>query len=813
MLAAMFATPPGLRVYDDSFVVSCARSLGLHLDTAAAMQTVRAALSRRSPPTEGAPFGDGELKRWRAVRGWQVDPVRPRLGFAKAACRLLQFPDAIASDVAAFIDSCADEKLWREVWSTVSNTVKRIGSRMGAFWRNCVNCDLLLGFWGEADPMSEYRDVKAWVGVHKVHSWEGSEEAFMQAFESGVDAFLAKGHFKVFDESVSAWSSDPGNWGTSGSTRSKANVTVTDDDGTHGVRRSKWTAALTYSADEVEHMILKDAGWQKPRVIQKQEAGKVRYVVSSDDVLYLRMAYVSSWLERGLSGHPNCSLFWTSEQLDNWREARIAQASAASHWFLPIDQSHFDWNVNYPMIDAVLAKISALVDTHATIPDPGIVMSLIRRTATKNVRVPTSVADVVGRSGLLSGWRWTALIGSIVNFATCYALAALSGVTDMPEFVVQGDDVSSRWSSGVDALTWFSSWQKAGFEVNPAKTFLARDRDEYLRVVTTAEGANGYAARVLPSLMYRKPWLSEPPKGDSRAHETVKNWCLFYSRSCEWSSRRIPEPIGTADAESSWFSESRPIHPSPKDIRVWEVMVRDVEGLTGWSRAAVHSWLSTDATLGAGGLGTLASGLTTYWLSTPGRPRVDYVLRGTASVRGRYDALVGSTTAASIVGSAAANVVYAKPREQRRRHVVAHPADFTFLETDITSPPPAMPVWNDLVPRFGRGEFLSEIFGRANGVETSVLLDRYCAAPASAIYLRNKLGKHLWVDWISGGKPFSGAYAPFVSQSAVSRAYTNCMWSAIRRTRTKRIDSLVLTSLSLACSRFVRSWAWATIRQ
>jgi hypothetical protein len=149
--------------------------------------------------------------------------------------------------------------------------------------------------------------------------------------------------------------------------------------------------------------------------------------------------------------------------------------------------------------------------------------------------------------GLLSGLRWTALMGTIYNYAILYVarqyLSKVLGVQPViRKIVAQGDDDDIEVSGCKIAVGLIKAYEQMSVPINTKKFFVDTRRHEYLRKIGVVDelGARvtGYPARAVNSLLWRNPVNSEPPKGKKRIEEQVKQWMVMSSRGCVYARVR-----------------------------------------------------------------------------------------------------------------------------------------------------------------------------------------------------------------------------------------------------------------------------------
>lgn len=249
--------------------------------------------------------------------------------------------------------------------------------------------------------------------------------------------------------------------------------------------------------------------------ITKSELGKIRIAVSSDLETYL----LQTWVTRLLGG---CYLQWpgsTVEEDPNTETNRVLEMLelARLQFGLPFDYAGFD---HQPTLNEVLVIVDLLLQMAQTnVPaahqeDFDAVCSAIRRGFRNSVLItrPPNSSTFPVTGGVMSGLRWTSLIGNAWN--TVVTTLAVQVVTTL-----MGTSPSvKRWIRGDDSAIYGPTWStvtgvKMGYDalgvLSSSGKFSALPRNmEFLRV-WYRDRAYGYAARALPGLTQRKPWTAE----------------------------------------------------------------------------------------------------------------------------------------------------------------------------------------------------------------------------------------------------------------------------------------------------------------
>lgn len=411
----------------------------------------------------------------------------------------------------------------------------------GDKWKFYVDIDMLRDY-DKITPESENEFIKTvydWVaGPQPKHAFYGSEALFLKSFEAGVNDFLSRAPrtAEFTPLTIKQFSADPAFWARSGtSTGDRLELVV--DGKVRKARKSKWATALAASPESIAARIRRDTQMSNV-VIGKRERKKVRPVIAGDLDLYLKMAYVSHVLDPLLAGHPNSTLFMSgSQQYDLW--VRMAQMTSDDTVKMPIDQEEFDHQATIRFLDICDKAITKLIKTVALPWDVRMDLLYVMRLITKNRRSgPVRVFNRIFMytKGVLSGWAWTALYDTLINWGELYAIrkhvAEKTGFEPIMEGTnVQGDDVMPQLVNYSSAVLVWAGYKEADFKVNPYKFWIATNSHEYLRQVAQPGRIGGYPARTVPALVWRNPVSREELRGEERIRELTTSWLQAYSRA------------------------------------------------------------------------------------------------------------------------------------------------------------------------------------------------------------------------------------------------------------------------------------------
>lgn len=463
-------------------------------------------------------------------------------------------------------------------------------------WKDMTDLHTLGGYAAGADSEAFIAGVREWVGPDKVHALPDakgrmSAKHFVHLFEKGCDEFWdhAPGVAQANTEAVGleTFSEQFGYWANSGSSTTKDRVNYEwrekGERKTGRVKKNKENAAAVLSAEHVRDAIRARSIKQALRAIPKREhTGKVRPVMAGDDYMYLQQSFVSNtWLEAALKGHPWSTLWKSKRELIAMWEMMADQCASGEGVKMPLDQSHFDWQPNKDMWKAWFRSLIRFMRRSDTREGHEERLSSVFKIRDEIVEGRYSIrieiggtitfVNVEGRK-LLSGWRWTSLVGTSFNIGMVLAMRAQAlmlgcSATQLIDFIGTGDDdklLTQTWGYGVLIA---GLYETANFEVHPLKFFMDRKRDEFLRQVAEPGLVAGYLSRIINSILWRNPISRDPPRGMLRAEEQASTWNTAAGRGASPIKVRhhMVIDIGKSNGGLGYESVMRVLH-TPKAL-------------------------------------------------------------------------------------------------------------------------------------------------------------------------------------------------------------------------------------------------------
>jgi hypothetical protein len=652
----------------------------------------------------------------------------------------------------------------RKTLKSMGDLAKKYGEILfPGWWKWLVNWETLEGYV----PLREVEDftdeLREWVEgdiLHTTLPLKGAspEGQFLDDLRSGIDQFLQQApsiaRANQTAPTIERYVTEIGYSARSGSSQVQESVSYLDRDGIwRKAKKTKWRAALALPPDRIRRVLREKRSHvlvQENKAIQKREAGKVRAVVNADDPSFWAMDYVSWWLETALAGHPWSTLFMSKRQLVTMWDELARGVEFETGVKLPLDQSHFDWQQNKRMLGVLIASIRAFIKLNADIRVRDDLLQAVWVVEqfivvnTGKLRVGKTTLRIT--KGVMSGWRWTALMDTLFNWGEFHAAKELSRRWGLPTRVfsahAQGDDDQLTVGSWGEAASIVLAYQAMNFDINPSKFFVSVRRDEFLRQVCVAGDVSGYPVRTVLGILWRNPVSRDPPSGVLRASEQASQWNLLVGRG---ASKRA----------------------------VLHHMRSDIANANNLSRSEVDALLQTPRCFG--GLGMFDPRGTNDWLELqPGRIETTAHVR-IADVRSLDSELqrwVESGLPATkewAVGELSGNLELPRARKEViPGGVVPHTAirQYTWEPTGGGAVPLRAHMRAELPRTLGDAALRLAIRHRMwDWIETQ-WMDSSLLAVSERI--RSNGGRRIWIDWLEGKLPFAAPLVWGWSQLAVS---------------------------------------------
>jgi hypothetical protein len=379
------------------------------------------------------------------------------------------------------------------------------------YWQYLVDWNLHFGAQPTTGSDAGFEElIASWVSTPKSEDAEGSDRD--KTIMLGLDLVATElGRPLEKGPTIDEFFDQPSRWLSNGSSDGRE------------LPRSQKTKFATYAASTRAqlHHDMGDTSSPHYKVFDKRERGKHRNLISSPWSLFLQMSFVGLQAEAKFKSAVPTSLSrdW---QPGNWLELMTVMKRKL---LVPIDQSKFD-HVPSMRVLARCVEIICQAGTHPHDVERTIVSAVIVDRV-KHGSLSYGGKHYVHERGLLSGWRWTSLIGTMVNYAEFLAITNQVGLRPQPARNVcfQGDDALIAVDDWADAVKLVKRYMDV-LPVNPSKFFIDNKRTEYLRYVLTKKRRFGYFARAAAGLMY----ANASSGGALDPASIASNWSLVHSR-------------------------------------------------------------------------------------------------------------------------------------------------------------------------------------------------------------------------------------------------------------------------------------------
>lgn len=597
-------------------------------------------------------------------------------------------------------------------------------------WR--VPCGIaLLGGYQPAPPLEFFRDeVSEWVSgpLPEIGQYlPGWRDSFEWASKQLLTGCGPEQPPDTFEDYVLR-----GDWVRPGATDQGTFPVVTSRGEDVSVRRTKVAMFAATAPDDLLALAYSPA--QPPRAMVKRELTKARAVVITDTPSYLRMSWISTALEPLLRRSRNASVFFSGKRLAKMWADLASDSADVALWKCPIDQSKFDHMVEPWALSVILDRIEELI----TGDQAKYILRLIRRDLIpEKGTVTVGEAEVPVTKGVLSGWRWTALLDTWVNFSQVVGTLHYLYINDVVPSIdytgwyFQGDDARLIVRNPGIAVAVAEVMREAGLKIHPSKTWLSPFRDEFLRQVAENSVTMGYLARSVPALLWRNPINAAADNWPAAARAAVGRWDGLVLRGAD---------------------------PG----RVLKHAIRELTHLIPYPRSTIRKWLSLPPHLGGAGVTWVTPDLTLLALIR--YPLERSLLRFDGV--GLFDRLVSQVDLPR-------NELYAKCYQYLSDVIDTHEPKHLYRDTLGSMPgptlewkippkpwpplglipcgaPPAQPVWAKGLqfPNWFRNVVIDVAVRTKTERSVDVLLEPYSASHSPIIRARH--GRSTWAVWAKG---------------------------------------------------------------
>lgn len=270
---------------------------------------------------------------------------------------------------------------------------------------------------------------------------------------------------------------------------------------------TKYLSLLSYSDDTLIAESLKQLNPISKPFMKKDEAFKARTVIGYDTWSYLRSSYLDSFID--YSGVNVWSTLGADPNKKYKARQNICQAIADRKYMLCVDQSAFDQHQPKDVIIYTLRRLfNRIIDKN---PQSRLIAE-IELASLENVSLVIDPSNNILKPwarGLLSGYKFTALLGSLLNEAEFLTVCDILHYKPEGGFY-QGDDSIAWFNTPIDKTKICQTYSSLGFEVNPLKTWYSTTGSEFLREIYIKNTAFGVPSRSALALIFSKPKVYKP---------------------------------------------------------------------------------------------------------------------------------------------------------------------------------------------------------------------------------------------------------------------------------------------------------------
>ncbi|ALO50142.1 127 kDa protein [Penicillium janczewskii chrysovirus 1] len=278
-------------------------------------------------------------------------------------------------------------------------------------------------------------------------------------------------------------------------------------DATHLViRKMRLNKAATFEFPEFPQLVQEALDKFEPtsftRYFTKYEVGKLegRALFPANMMHYIVTSYILFLAEKGGS-MPNTRLNAPADQqlLDHW----LWHDTRDYVFGLMLDYANFNEQHEIEHMQMVIGELQYYYSKHDLLSDS-------MRQAFKWVMdsFDAIVFEVDGKGhkfnhGLLSGWRCTSWVNSILNVAYMDVIAQqvhqMTGIRVLTSAQTGGDDVAATTASLYDAVVVLRVGEAMGFEFKAIKQLMGSKYVEFYRLFVSSDGVRGSLCRMLGS--------------------------------------------------------------------------------------------------------------------------------------------------------------------------------------------------------------------------------------------------------------------------------------------------------------------------
>lgn len=277
--------------------------------------------------------------------------------------------------------------------------------------------------------------------------------------------------------------------------------------------RNKWFKALVATDEQLTRDCL--AG--KPAIVKPfrklDEPAKSRTVQCFDTRSLIRSAYLCEGIKEY-----NGSKIWTTLESSSRDKMRLRRRLLRKDgdFRLCTDQSSFDINQSKESVMFTLEALFSKIVKYGKNRD----LKRVAEAELEALRHAYLVGGSAWRKGVLSGMKFTALVDTVLNRAASVLVLQRLGV-GIKFGLFQGDDAVMITDRDVDKEAVAAEYRILGLEVNPDKSWKARNRCEFLHEIYSDGVIRGFPARIAKSLLWKKPNTGPSVGGATSIQEDI----------------------------------------------------------------------------------------------------------------------------------------------------------------------------------------------------------------------------------------------------------------------------------------------------
>jgi hypothetical protein len=267
--------------------------------------------------------------------------------------------------------------------------------------------------------------------------------------------------------------------------------------------RDKFSAFIDWSDNKILKECLVDRDVEVGTFVKSDEPGKARLVQGYDAYSFIRCSYLESMISDLNLGKQWTSIGYKSKQTLDMYSSLLGLKG----WRVAVDQSAFDLHQSKQIVVYAIRVLLNAIKANA--PRTAQVVETELRSL-ENVYLNFGDRRGKWENGLLSGYKFTALIGSILNAAAFnYVIKHFNSSILLSRF--QGDDAVAVLKNSIDMKRLANIYASIGKEVNVLKSWQSMTKTDYLHLIFDSNNNSvlGFPASIAKSLIWKKPGLQD----------------------------------------------------------------------------------------------------------------------------------------------------------------------------------------------------------------------------------------------------------------------------------------------------------------